>query len=54
MNYSYKYARAALTVDCVVFGFDFDSGTLQVLLIRRAAEPFKDYWALPGKCPLDR
>lgn len=46
MSYTYEYPRAALTVDCVVFGFD--GGDLQVLLIRRALEPFKDRWALPG------
>ena len=41
-----EYPRAALTVDCVVFGFD--GGELQVLLIRRGLPPFKDKWALPG------
>src|ERR1043165_7366500 len=46
MPYSYKYPRAALTVDCVVFGFD--EGELKVLLIQRALEPFKGRWALPG------
>src|SRR5947207_12374658 len=46
MNYSYQYPRAALTVDCVVFGFD--EGKLKVLLIERALEPFKGRWALPG------
>src|SRR5687768_16100271 len=46
MTYSYKYPRAALTVDCVVFGFD--EGELKVLLIERALEPFKGKWALPG------
>src|SRR6185503_18841277 len=46
MAYSYKHARAALTVDCVVFGFD--EGELKVLLIERALEPFKGKWALPG------
>ena len=44
--YSYQYPRAALTVDCVVFGFD--EGELKVLLIERALEPFKGRWALPG------
>jgi 8-oxo-dGTP diphosphatase len=44
--YSYKYPRAALTVDCVVFGFD--EGALKVLLIERGLEPFKGRWALPG------
>src|SRR5271156_2533329 len=41
-----QYPRAALTVDCVVFGFD--GGDLKVLLIERALEPFKGRWALPG------
>jgi 8-oxo-dGTP diphosphatase len=46
MAYSYEYPRPALTVDCVVFGFD--AGDLKVLLIQRALEPFKGRWALPG------
>lgn len=46
MAFTYEYARPALTVDCVVFGFD-GSG-LQVLLIRRGLEPFIGKWALPG------
>lgn len=44
--FTYKYPRAALTVDCVVFGFD--DGELKVLLIQRGLEPFKGKWALPG------
>jgi 8-oxo-dGTP diphosphatase len=44
--HTYKYPRPALTVDCVVFGFD--GGELQVLLIRRGQEPFEGKWALPG------
>ena len=46
MPHTYQYARAALTVDCVVFGYD--EGELKVLLIERALEPFKGRWALPG------
>src|SRR5216117_1298242 len=46
MAFSYQYPRAALTVDCVVFGFD--ESALKVLLIERALEPFKGKWALPG------
>jgi len=46
MPFTYEYSRAALTVDCVVFGFD--DGALKILLIRRGIEPFKDAWALPG------
>src|SRR6266700_7248207 len=46
MAHTYQYPRAALTVDCVVFGFD--EGELKALLIQRALEPFKGKWALPG------
>ena len=44
--YSYQFPRAALTVDCVVFGLD--EADLKVLLIQRALDPFKGKWALPG------
>jgi len=44
--HTYKYARAALTVDCVVFGLDDED--LKVLLIRRGLEPYAGSWALPG------
>jgi len=46
MPYTYKYPRPALTVDCVVFGYD--EGELKVLLIERGMDPFKGQWALPG------
>ena len=46
MLYTYRHPRAALTVDCVVFGFG--QGELKVLLIERALDPFKGQWALPG------
>ncbi|PWU19040.1 MAG: NUDIX hydrolase [Verrucomicrobia bacterium] len=46
MSYTYQYPRPALTVDCVVFGFD--EGDLKVLLIERGLQPFKGRWALPG------
>ena len=41
-----EYPRAALTVDCVVFGLDEEN--LQVLLIQRDIEPHRGVWALPG------
>jgi 8-oxo-dGTP diphosphatase len=44
--FTYQHARPALTVDCVVFGFD--GGGLHMLLIRRALAPFQGQWALPG------
>ena len=46
MSHTYEYPRAALTVDCVVFGYD--SNDLQILLIKRGQEPFLGEWALPG------
>jgi 8-oxo-dGTP diphosphatase len=47
MPYTYKYPRPALTVDCVVFGFDRQS-MLKVMLIQRKLTPFQGNWALPG------
>ena len=46
MPYTYQYPRPALTVDCVVFGYDAEE--LKVLLIQRDLEPFAGKWALPG------
>ncbi len=46
MTSNYEYPRPALTVDCVVFGFDEQD--LKVLLIQRALPPFEGKWALPG------
>ena len=46
MQNTYKHPRAALTVDCVLFGLD--EGDLKVLLIQRKLKPFTGKWALPG------
>ena len=46
MTFEYEYPRAALTVDCVVFGLD--ETDLKVLLIQRKLQPFQHAWALPG------
>lgn len=46
MGFTYKYPHPAVTVDCVVFGFD--DADLKLLLIQRKLEPFKGRWALPG------
>ncbi len=35
-----------ITVDCAIFGFQ--DGELQLLLVKRAIEPYKDMWLLPG------
>lgn len=45
-GYAYKYPRAAMTADAVIFGFD--GYELQVLLIQRGIEPYKGRWAFPG------
>jgi 8-oxo-dGTP diphosphatase len=45
-QYTYRYERPALSVDCVVFGYDEDE--LKILLIQRDIEPYKNVWALPG------
>ncbi len=44
--FSYKYPRAALTVDAIVFAKE--NGSTYILLIQRGNEPFKNMWALPG------
>jgi 8-oxo-dGTP diphosphatase len=46
MSYTYEYPRAAVAVDCVVFGLD--EADLKVLLIQRKLSPFQHAWALPG------
>jgi len=46
VSHAYEYPRAALAVDCVVFGLD--ERDLKVLLIQRKIPPFQHAWALPG------
>lgn len=46
MLFQYEYPRAALTVDCVVFGVE--ERELKLLLIKRGLAPFEGRWALPG------
>ncbi len=51
MTYTYEYPRPALTVDCVLFGFEVGceiKAALKVLLIRRKLPPYSGQWALPG------
>lgn len=45
-EYVYQYPHAAITADCVIFGFD--GKDLKILLIERGLEPYKGMWALPG------
>ena len=44
--YNYEHPRPALTVDCIIFGFE--DNTLKVLLIERGHDPFAGHWAFPG------
>ncbi|MBD5357803.1 MAG: NUDIX hydrolase [Bacteroides sp.] len=45
-NYCYRYPHAAVTADCVIFGFT--GKELKILLVERGNEPYLGYWALPG------
>jgi len=44
--YKYDYPHPAVTVDIIIFSIR--DGELKLLLIRRALDPFKGEWALPG------
>ncbi len=46
MGYTYEYPHAAITADCVIYGFDGER--LKILLVERGLEPYKGMWALPG------
>ena len=44
--YQYAYPHPAVTTDVVIFTIR-DRG-LELLLVQRASDPFRDHWALPG------
>lgn len=46
MAYTYQYPHPAVTTDVVIFTIRVQR--LELLLIRRMAEPYRDSWALPG------
>src|SRR6056297_2725363 len=46
MIYTYAYPRPAVTVDIIVL--KKKENNIQILLIERKNEPFKNMWALPG------
>lgn len=46
LSHTYEHPRPALTADVVAIRFA--GGALEVLLIRRASEPYAGQWALPG------
>jgi 8-oxo-dGTP diphosphatase len=45
-SYTYRYPHPAVSTDVVVF--TIEAQTLELLLVRRANEPFRGMWALPG------
>lgn len=45
-TYCYEYPRPAFSCDTVVFAGP--ASARKVLLVKRGAEPFLGYWALPG------
>jgi 8-oxo-dGTP diphosphatase len=45
-KYVYDWPRPMVTVDALIF--TFSRGKARVLLIKRANEPFKGKWAVPG------
>ena len=46
LTYHYKYPHPSVAIDVVVFSIV--QSALRLLLIERAHDPFKGYWALPG------
>lgn len=47
-KYEYDFEMPAVTVDCAIFRINKDTLLPEVLLIKRANEPYKGSWALPG------
>ncbi len=46
MSHKLKEVIKNISIDCVIFGFE--NSTLEVLLVKRAIQPEKGMWALPG------
>lgn len=46
MSHKLKEVIKNISIDCVIFGFE--NSSLEVLLIKRAIQPEKGMWALPG------
>lgn len=46
-HFTYDHPRPAVTADVALFRHG-RSGAWEILLIRRAHDPFQDHWALPG------
>ncbi len=45
-SYCYRYPHPAVTTDAVIF--TITEGQLKILLIKRALDPYKYSWAIPG------
>lgn len=45
-QFCYEYPRPALCTDCIIFSKIKDE--IKILLIERAYDPFKGFWAFPG------
>lgn len=45
-RFTYLYPRPAIATDCVIFGIRKDE--LELLLVKRAIQPYLGKWALPG------
>lgn len=41
-----EFFTSAFSVDCMLFGYS--QGQIKALLIKRAMEPFNNFWAIPG------
>ena len=46
MTYTYDHPRPSVTVDSIVL--KYSDNNIQLLLIRREKDPYKNKWALPG------
>jgi ADP-ribose pyrophosphatase YjhB (NUDIX family) len=46
MSHILKEVIRNISIDCVIFGFE--QSVLEILLIKRAGNPYKGMWALPG------
>jgi 8-oxo-dGTP diphosphatase len=46
MSHKLKEVIKNISIDCVIFGFE--NSALEVLLVKRAIQPEKGMWALPG------
>jgi 8-oxo-dGTP diphosphatase len=47
MAYTYSFPMPVVTVDCIIYRKNTED-IYEVVLIKRAKDPFKNKWALPG------